>query len=69
MFIAGGCSIYVFIHAIILSKFSLGGFTTIVLYVGYSLLISVLAFILTGSIGFIASLMFVRKIYSSVKID
>jgi len=69
IFIAGGCSIYVFIHAIILSKFSLGGFTTIILYVGYSLLISVLAFILTGSIGFISSLFFVRKIYSSVKID
>ncbi|CCH41532.1 putative membrane protein [Wickerhamomyces ciferrii] len=69
VFIAGGCAIYVFIHAIFLSKFSLAGFTTIVLYVGYSLLISVLAFILTGSIGFLASLFFIRKIYSAVKID
>lgn len=69
IFIAGGCAFYVFVHAIFLSKFQLGGFTTIVLYVGYSALISLLTFIVTGSIGFISSLIFVRKIYSSVKID
>ncbi|KAH3664375.1 hypothetical protein WICMUC_005760 [Wickerhamomyces mucosus] len=69
IFIAGGCSIYIFVHSIILSKFELGGFTTIVLYVGYSFLISLLAFILAGSIGFISSLIFIRTIYSAVKID
>ncbi|CDR37119.1 CYFA0S01e07514g1_1 [Cyberlindnera fabianii] len=67
--IAGGCALYVFLHAILLTKFQLGGFVTIVLYTGYSLLISFLMFVLTGSIGFISSLFFVRKIYSSVKID
>lgn len=69
MFIAGGCSVYVFIHAILLTKFQLGGFTTIVLYTGYSLLISFLVFVLTASIGFLSSLFFIRKIYSTVKVE
>jgi len=40
-----------------------------VLYIGYSALIAFLCFILTGSIGYFASWWFVRKIYSSIKID
>ncbi|CAR26803.1 hypothetical protein ZYGR_0I00750 [Zygosaccharomyces rouxii] len=70
-FIIGGCgcAIYVFIHSILFTKFKLGGFTTVVLYLGYSGLISVLCCIVTGSIGFISSMFFIRKIYSSVKVD
>ncbi|KAL2153763.1 hypothetical protein VTH82DRAFT_4918 [Thermothelomyces myriococcoides] len=68
---AGTTAAYIFINAIIywISKLSLGGFAGSVLYIGYSLLISFLFFILTGSIGFFASWLFVRKIYSSIKID
>jgi transmembrane 9 superfamily member 2/4 len=50
-FLAAGMSAgYVFLNAIIywLSKLSLGGFSASVLYVGYSLLVSFLFFILTG---------------------
>ena len=70
-FILGGvgCAIYVFIHSILFTKFKLGGFTTIVLYVGYSTVISVLCCIVTGAIGFISSMFFIRKIYSSIKVD
>ncbi|KAH6855880.1 hypothetical protein B0I37DRAFT_338428 [Chaetomium sp. MPI-CAGE-AT-0009] len=68
---AGTTSGYIFLNAIIywISKLSLGGFAGSVLYIGYSLLISFLFFILTGSIGFFSSWLFVRKIYSSIKID
>ncbi|KAK4243930.1 hypothetical protein C7999DRAFT_17783 [Corynascus novoguineensis] len=68
---AGTTSAYIFLNAIIywISKLSLGGLAGSVLYIGYSLLISFLCFILTGSIGFFASWLFVRKIYSSIKID
>ncbi|AEO60735.1 hypothetical protein MYCTH_2096246 [Thermothelomyces thermophilus ATCC 42464] len=68
---AGTTAGYMFLNAIIywISKLSLGGFAGSVLYIGYSLLISFLFFILTGSIGFFASWLFVRKIYSSIKID
>ncbi|KAL2177805.1 uncharacterized protein P884DRAFT_329614 [Thermothelomyces heterothallicus CBS 202.75] len=68
---AGTTAGYMFLNAIVywISKLSLGGFAGSVLYIGYSLLISFLFFILTGSIGFFASWLFVRKIYSSIKID
>ncbi|EDO18205.1 hypothetical protein Kpol_543p35 [Vanderwaltozyma polyspora DSM 70294] len=70
-FIVGGvgCAFYIFVHSIIFTKFKLGGFTTIVLYVGYSLIISALCAVVTGAIGFISSMLFVKKIYSSVKVD
>ncbi|SCU90365.1 LADA_0F03554g1_1 [Lachancea dasiensis] len=69
-FIGGaGCASYIFIHSILFTKFRLGGLTTIVLYLGYSLLISLLSCIITGTIGFLSSLWFVRRIYSSIKVD
>lgn len=70
-FIVGGvgCAVYVFIHSILFTKFKLGGFITIVLYVGYSALISLLCCLVTGSIGFISSMFFIRKIYSSIKVE
>ncbi|KAL1870560.1 hypothetical protein VTK73DRAFT_2535 [Phialemonium thermophilum] len=71
-FLAAGMTAgYIFLNAIIywISKLSLGGLAGSVLYVGYSALISFLFFILTGSIGYFASWLFVRKIYSSIKID
>ncbi|KAK3939042.1 transmembrane 9 superfamily member 1 [Diplogelasinospora grovesii] len=71
-FLAAGTSAgYIFLNALIywVSKLSLGGLAGSVLYIGYSLLISFLFFILTGSIGFFSSWWFVRKIYSSIKID
>lgn len=70
-FLSGSPSFYIFVHSIVIwmSKLSLGGFTSNVLYLGYSLLISLIFFILTGSIGFIATFFFVRRIYSSIKID
>jgi transmembrane 9 superfamily protein 2/4 len=39
------------------------------LYFGYMLLISFAFFLSTGAIGFAATLMFVRKIYASIKVD
>ncbi|EOO01140.1 putative endosomal integral membrane protein [Phaeoacremonium minimum UCRPA7] len=71
-FLAAGMSAgYIFANAMIywISKISLGGLAGSILYIGYSALISFLFFILTGSIGFFSSWWFVRKIYSSIKID
>lgn len=68
---AGASSFYVFLYALIylLSKLSLGSLTSYVLYLGYSLLMAFLLFVLTGSIGFISCFFFTRKIYGSIKID
>lgn len=69
-FIGGlGCAFYIFIHSILFTQFKLGGFVTIVLYVGYSFLISFLTCIVAGSIGFMCSMFFVRKIFRSIKVD
>lgn len=70
IFIGGGCAIYVFIHSFFLTngeKF--GGFSSIVLYTGYSAIISLLVFLCCGAVGFISSLIFVRLIYAQIKID
>jgi hypothetical protein len=49
-FTAGASSVYIFLHSLLywMSKLSLGGFTSNVLYLGYSLLLTFLYFILTG---------------------
>ncbi|KAL8709449.1 MAG: hypothetical protein Q9220_005832 [cf. Caloplaca sp. 1 TL-2023] len=67
----GASAGYVFAHALIywISRLSFGSFTSGVLYLGYSLLLSFLFFIMTGTIGFFASWTFVQRIYGSIKID
>lgn len=70
VFIGGGCALYVFLHSLFLTGGEkLGGLTSLVLYVGYSSVISLLVFLVCGSVGFISNLFFVRKIYSQIKID
>ncbi|RYP46680.1 hypothetical protein DL768_007152 [Monosporascus sp. mg162] len=71
-FLAAGISAgYIFAYALmyLVSKLQLSGLSGVVLYTGYSALISFLFFILTGSIGFFSSWWFVHKIYGSIKID
>ncbi|KAI9762902.1 MAG: hypothetical protein M1840_001136 [Geoglossum simile] len=70
-FTAGSCAVYIFLYAMFnwVSKMSLGGLTSNVLYIGYSALISFLFFIMTGTIGFFSTWAFVQKIYGSIKID
>ena len=70
LFIGGGCSIYVFLHSLFLiSGYKLEGVSSIVLYVGYSAVTSLLVFLCCGTVGFVSSLFFVRKIYAQIKID
>jgi len=39
------------------------------IYFGYMLIISIAFFLITGSIGFLTCLMFVRRIYGAIKVD
>ncbi|OAX79883.1 hypothetical protein ACJ72_05793 [Emergomyces africanus] len=68
---AGMTGGYVFLNALIFwaTRVSFGGLTGTVLYLGYSALSAFLVFILTGSIGLIASWMFIQRIYRSIKVD
>lgn len=69
--LSGASAFYVFLYSLIylFTKLSLSDFTSVALYLGYSLLISFVVFIITGTVGFICTYFFVRKIYASIKID
>lgn len=69
-FVGGGCAIYVLLHSLFLTRGqNLTGLTSIVLYFGYSLVVSLVVFLCCGAVGFITSFAFVRAIFSQIKID
>jgi len=71
-FAASGCSaLYVFLYSCLyfqtrLQITQIGG---IMLYFGYTTIISVSFFLLTGTVGMLSTFFFVKAIYGSVKID
>eukprot|EP01061_Rhynchopus_euleeides_P034896 TRINITY_DN58862_c0_g1_i1.p2 TRINITY_DN58862_c0_g1~~TRINITY_DN58862_c0_g1_i1.p2 ORF type:complete len:640 (+),score=291.32 TRINITY_DN58862_c0_g1_i1:46-1965(+) len=71
-FTSGASGVYVFLYSIFYfftSSLRMTRFTAILLFFGYMAVISYIFFVITGTIGFIACFWFVRKIYSSIKID
>lgn len=70
-FTGGAISIYIFLHSIVyyVTKLKLAGLSAVVLYFGYSLLLSFLVFVLAGTVGFFSSYWFVRKVRQNYKIQ
>ncbi|KAF2487297.1 hypothetical protein BDY17DRAFT_274047 [Neohortaea acidophila] len=71
-FISSGASaVYVFAYSLVYwaKMLSFSSLTGGLLYLGYSALISFLWFVMTGTIGFVASWVFVHRIYGSLKVD
>mmetsp|Transcript_59915 Transcript_59915/g.111016 ORF Transcript_59915/g.111016 Transcript_59915/m.111016 type:complete len:612 (+) Transcript_59915:86-1921(+) len=71
-FLASGTSaLYVFLYSYLYfaTRLRIERFVSTLLYFGYMAIISLLFFLLTGSIGTLGSFTFVRAIYSSIKID
>ncbi|KAJ1565232.1 hypothetical protein HK096_003904, partial [Nowakowskiella sp. JEL0078] len=68
---AGASGFYVFMYSILYyaRRLTIDNFPSAVLYFGWSFVMSILFTILTGSVGYIACLYFVRKIFSSIKVD
>ncbi|EPS66356.1 hypothetical protein M569_08421, partial [Genlisea aurea] len=68
---AGSSALYLFLYSVFyfFTKLDITKLIPAILYFGYMLIASYAFFVLTGTIGFYACLWFVRKIYSSVKID
>lgn len=68
---AGSSALYLFLYSIFyfFTKLEITKLVSGILYFGYMLIGSYAFFVLTGTIGFYACFWFVRKIYSSVKID
>ncbi|KAI0256246.1 Nonaspanin TM9SF [Lactifluus subvellereus] len=51
------------------SRLSLDSLSSVVLYLGYLFLLVVLDFLVTGTIGFLATYWAIRKLYGSIRID
>ncbi|KAJ3184764.1 hypothetical protein HDU85_001442 [Gaertneriomyces sp. JEL0708] len=70
-FAAGGSGFYVFLASVIyyVRSLTLDNLPSAILYFGWSLVMSVLFTVLTGSIGYWAGLYFVRKIFGAIKVD
>uniref|UniRef100_A0A7N0V032 Transmembrane 9 superfamily member n=1 Tax=Kalanchoe fedtschenkoi TaxID=63787 RepID=A0A7N0V032_KALFE len=68
---AGSSALYLFIYSVFyfFTKLKITKLVSGILYFGYMLIVSYAFFVMTGTVGFCACLWFVRKIYSSVKID
>uniref|UniRef100_A0A2K6PB32 Transmembrane 9 superfamily member n=1 Tax=Rhinopithecus roxellana TaxID=61622 RepID=A0A2K6PB32_RHIRO len=69
--VSGGSAFYVLVYAIFyfVNKLDIVEFIPSLLYFGYTALMVLSFWLLTGTIGFYAAYMFVRKIYAAVKID
>ncbi|KAI8329070.1 hypothetical protein BC941DRAFT_363161 [Chlamydoabsidia padenii] len=68
---SGAAGFYVFLYSVYyyFNKLAITTLTSTLLYFGYSLIISILFTVMTGSIGYLACLYFLQKIFSSIKVD
>ncbi|KAI9502743.1 Transmembrane 9 super member 2 [Coemansia spiralis] len=71
VYTAGASALYVFLYGVLFyfSRLRLASYASLVIYFGWMIIACLLLFILTGSIGFVASHYFVRRIYGAIKID
>lgn len=69
--VSGGSAFYVFIYSIFyfVTKLEITEFIPTLLYFGYTALMVLSFWLLTGTIGFYAAYFFIRKIYAAIKID
>jgi len=68
---SGSSALYLFGYGILyfVTKLEITQFVSILLYFGYMSMMAFTFFLVTGTIGFVSCLAFVRKIYSSIKVD
>lgn len=67
----GSSAVYLFLYSILyfFTKLEIDMFVPALMYFCYMAAAAWAFFLLTGSVGFLSSLWFVRKIYSSIKVD
>jgi len=68
---SGASAFYMFLYSIFYfaTRLEINTFVSVLVYFGYTLIMAAAFFVLTGTIGYYACFMFVRKIYSQVKVD
>jgi len=69
--VGGGSAAWIFLYGIYYwaTQLRLDSFSSTVVYFGYLSLLSLLAFLCTASVGFLASYWAIRKLYSAIRID
>ncbi|KAI0930444.1 hypothetical protein AcW1_009131 [Taiwanofungus camphoratus] len=67
----GGSAFWLLAYGIFywVSRLSLDSFSSVVLYMGYLLLLVLLDFLATGTIGFLATYWAVRRLYGAIRVD
>jgi len=67
---SGSSALYLFLYSVVyfFTRLEITLPVTAILFFGYMFLVSLVFFVLTGTIGHVATFYFVRKIYSSIKI-
>ncbi|KAF9142647.1 hypothetical protein BG015_000715 [Linnemannia schmuckeri] len=70
-FTSGASAVYIFLYSVVyyFTTLQIKSFTSVVLYFGWTAIMSIMFFVLSGAIGFFSTFAFVRKIYGSIKID
>ena len=71
VFTPGSSALYLFLYSILyfMTKLEITAAVAGLIYFGYMAIISLAFFLITGSIGFVVCLMFVRRIYGAIKVD
>jgi transmembrane 9 superfamily protein 2/4 len=69
--ISGSIAFYVAVYSVFyfFERVPTGRFTSIILYYGSMFFASLSLFLITGSIGFLCTFVFLKKIYSLIKVD
>ncbi|KAI8052467.1 putative endosomal integral membrane protein [Syncephalis plumigaleata] len=70
-FTSGACALYTSAFAVYYyyTRLDIDSVTSTVLYFGWTGIMTLMLFVMTGAIGFAACLLFTRKIYSAIKVD
>jgi len=68
---SGSSAIYMFLYSIFyfVSRLKVRGFVPALLYFGYTSILCLFFFVMTGTIGFYASYYFVKRIYAAIHQD
>ncbi|RIB12047.1 hypothetical protein C2G38_2019993 [Gigaspora rosea] len=68
---SGASGFYIFVYSIMyfMTRLQINSLTSAVIYFGWSAVISLMFAVLTGTIGYLACLSFIRKIFMSIKVD
>ena len=70
-FSGASCGFYVFLYGVFyfFRQLDMSDYVSMMVYFSWTMVISSVLGLMTGTVGFLACLIFVRKIYQAIKID